>query len=138
MDEDRTMQEITSTADSNSILTYTTTCSTKKDKDGNTIKGDDSQGTGLWQWIVSTEDYKVAAFTPHTVCRRGENAFIAPPCPYYACLDEECTKCNVMNKEGKVMHSTEEAGEIVTEETVEDVVLPTKEELDEAAKGGDE
>ena len=110
MDEDRTMQEITSTADSNSILTYTTTCSTKKDKDGNTIKGNDSQGTGLWQWIVSTEDYKVAAFTPHTVCRRGENAFVAPPCPYYACMDEECTKCNVMNKEGKVIHEPEEGG----------------------------
>ena len=129
VDEHRTLQEISSSADSKSMMTYTTTCTTEKDKNGNLIKGNAGKGTGLWQWIVSTEDYNVAAFTPHTVCRRGANAFIAPLCPYYACLDEECTKCN-----GEVEDSTKategpEDGEAKVGAEVKQVKVPTKEEL---------
>jgi len=56
-----------------------------------TTEGKD--GAGLYQWIVSTADFRSQAFTWHTVCRTGDNWNKAPECPYNACLDPECNEC---------------------------------------------
>ena len=83
----RALEEITSTGASHQNVEFTTTCSIDATEDE--IKADKTLGgVGLWQYVISTEDYSVAAFTPHTVCRRGKLAFVAPKCPYYACLDD--------------------------------------------------
>ena len=76
-------KEIASTANSDQSVTQETTC---------TPKGTDL-GSGLWQWIITTEDYSVSAFTPHTVCRTGANAYIPPECPFWDCLNGDCSKC---------------------------------------------
>ena len=89
----RAMEEVASTSASNQDIEFTTTCSI--DATAEEIAKDKTLGgVGLWQYVISTEDYSVAAFTPHTVCRRGKLAFTPPKCPYWACLDDQCEKCN--------------------------------------------
>ena len=66
--EHEVAKEISSAAESNQTLTYKIEC--------NPNKGE--KMAGLWQWVVSTSDYNVSAFTPHTVCRTGKLAFEAP------------------------------------------------------------
>ena len=41
-----------------------TTCTTET--------GEEKDGAGLYQWIVSTSDYEYQAFTWHTVCKTGD------------------------------------------------------------------
>ena len=85
--ETRALEDVTSTAESSSSVDITTTCSISATDDE--IKADKTKGgVGLWQYVVSTEDMTAAAFTPHTVCRRGKLAFTPPQCPYYACKDD--------------------------------------------------
>ena len=59
-----------------------TTCTTK-----------DKEGAGLYQWIVSTDDMRNQAFTWHTVCRTGALWNKAPECPFFSCLNADCSEC---------------------------------------------
>ena len=53
----------------------------------------DKEGAGLWQWVVSTEDCMTHSFSWHTVCRTGALAFEEPECPFFACLNADCSSC---------------------------------------------
>jgi hypothetical protein len=85
--ETRSMEEVSSTGTSNHSVEFTTTCSIDA-KPEDIAKDKTLGGVGLWQYVISTEDLSAAAFTPHTVCRRGKLALTPPKCPYYACLDD--------------------------------------------------
>jgi len=46
----------------------------------------DSNGVGLWQWVVSTSDERSKANTALVVCRYGTGLWNKmPDCPYTAC-----------------------------------------------------
>lgn len=62
---------------------YTTKCSTE-----------DKNGAGIWQWVIATEDNEILSFTSHIVCRTGDLHNQEPLCPYYACLNADCSQCN--------------------------------------------
>ena len=55
--------------------------------------------------MISSEDYSVSAFTPHTVCRTGANAFEEPKCSYWDCNNGDCTRCKdkVVDKENDIL-----------------------------------
>ena len=57
-----------------------------------TTSGND--GAGLWQWVVASSDGTATSFSTHTVCRKGELAFAEPKCPYFACLNADCSECS--------------------------------------------
>ena len=76
-------QEIASASESNQELVYEIECNPPEGK----------RRAGLWQWVISTEDYSVAAFTPHTVCRTGDLAFKAPECAFHLCANYDCSEC---------------------------------------------
>ena len=80
--------EVSSAASVGTTTTHFTTCSSKE--------GDPDSRTGLWQWVITSEDYSVSAFTPHTVCRTGRNAFTEPECSYWDCNNADCTKCKAV------------------------------------------
>ena len=63
-------------------MEYETTCS-----------AEGQEGTGLWQWVVRTEDSSIIARGEHTVCKTGEGFNIAPRCPWTACVDGQCRQC---------------------------------------------
>ena len=52
------------------------------------------EGAGLFQWVVSSDDFTKQAFTWHTVCRTGPLWNTPPDCPYIACANAECTVCH--------------------------------------------
>ena len=58
--------EISSSASLGTTTKYTTTCTPDEGEKG---------GAGLWQWVISTEDFSTTALTAHTVCRTGDKAF---------------------------------------------------------------
>ena len=62
--------EVSSAASVGTTTVHMTTCSSKE--------GDPDTRTGLWQWVITSEDYSTSAYTPHTVCRTGSNAFSEP------------------------------------------------------------
>ena len=78
-------------------MTHRTTCTPK---DGETR-------AGLWQWVISSEDYSVSAYTPHTVCRTGDLAFVEPSCSYWDCDDSQCSRCKQTNEEKATLKGTE-------------------------------
>ena len=69
--------EISSSASVGTTTKHTTTCTPEEGE----------PGAGLWQWVISTEDYSTTALTAHTICRTGSNAFEAPACAFWDCLD---------------------------------------------------
>ena len=75
--------EVSSAASVGTTTTHHTTCAPKA---GETR-------AGLWQWILSSEDFSVQAFTPHTICRSGDLAFVEPTCSYWDCDNADCTAC---------------------------------------------
>ena len=79
--------EVSSAASVGTTSTHKTTCKTKGDGDR----------AGLWQWVVSTEDYSSAAFTPHTICRTGDLAFTEPSCSFWDCDNGDCSKCKTIS-----------------------------------------
>ena len=79
-------------------MTITTKCSIEASAE-DIAKDKTKGGVGLWQYVIATEDYSAAAFTPHTICRRGKLAFTPPKCPYYACKDDQCEECNEVEPE---------------------------------------
>ena len=81
--EHEAAKEISSAAESNQSLVYETDCKPPAGQ----------RRAGLWQWVISTQDYTVAAFTPHTVCRTGDLAFRAPECPFWSCANFDCSEC---------------------------------------------
>jgi len=83
-------KELSSTSSEDSTVVHSTTCTPRG------TNGDETAvlGCGLWQWVITTEDYSVSAFTPHTVCRAGEDAYKAPKCPFWDCINHDCTRCN--------------------------------------------
>ena len=81
--ESEVSKEISSAAESNQSMEYTVEC---KPGPGETM-------AGLRQWVISTSDYNVAAFTPHTVCRTGKLAFQSPQCPFMLCDNHDCSVC---------------------------------------------
>ena len=53
-----------------------------------------SDGVGLWQWVVDTNDGTSQLKSLHTVCRYGSGYYNSPPaCPWNACSNGECTEC---------------------------------------------
>ena len=97
-EETRAMEDLSSTQASHQNMTITTKCSIEASAD-EIAKDKTKGGVGLWQYVIATEDYSAAAFTPHTICRRGKLAFTPPKCPYYACLDDQCEKCLEVKEE---------------------------------------
>ena len=91
-EETRAMEDLSSVSASHQNMTITTKCSIEASAD-DIAKDKTKGGVGLWQYVIATEDYSAAAFTPHTICRRGKLAFTPPKCPYYACLDDQCEEC---------------------------------------------
>ena len=83
----RAREEVASVAMDHHTLEFTTTC-TIEASDEEIAKDKSKGGVGLWQYVITLEDYSASAFTPHTICRRGKLAMTPPKCPYYACLDE--------------------------------------------------
>ena len=81
--ENSVSEEIASTASVGTTTTHKTTCTPK----------DGESRAGLWQWVITTEDYSTAAFTAHTVCRTGDLAFKSPNCAYWDCDNADCSKC---------------------------------------------
>ena len=81
--EQEVAKEIASSAESNQSMVYEIEC--------NPPEGETR--AGLWQWVMSTSDYQVAAFTPHTVCRTGDLAFMSPQCPFQLCDNFDCSVC---------------------------------------------
>ena len=81
--ENSVSEEITNTASVGTTTEYKTTCTPK----------DGEAGAGLWQWVISTEDYSTTAFTAHTICRTGDLAFRSPECSYWDCDNADCSKC---------------------------------------------
>ena len=81
---DTISREISSTAGVDRTVTHETTCTPKDGEHG---------GTGLWQWVISTSDYSVSAFTSHTVSRTGKLAREAPVCNFWDCGNDECSVC---------------------------------------------
>ena len=77
--------EVSSAASQGTTTIHHTTCTSKP--------GDPDTRTGLWQWVISSEDYSTSAFTPHTVCRTGAHAFEEPECSYWDCNNGDCTAC---------------------------------------------
>ena len=57
-------------------------------------KYDNTETYGLYQWIITSGDNLYTAMDEHYVCRKNENAYTAPDCPYEACRDAECTICD--------------------------------------------
>ena len=53
----------------------------------------DTDGVGLWQWVVSSSDEESHVFSVHTICRYGSSYNEPPKCPWNACLDGQCTIC---------------------------------------------
>ena len=86
--EKEIVKEISSAAESNQELVYEIECQP--------LKGE--KRTGLWQWVIATQDYSYAAFTPHTVCRSGKYAFMPPACPFWNCANYDCTECKSKNE----------------------------------------
>lgn len=58
-----------------------------------TCTADGQEGTGMWQWVVRTEDSSIIARGEHTVCKTGEGYNVAPRCPWTACIDGQCRQC---------------------------------------------
>ena len=81
--ENLVSQEISSTASVGTTTTHFTTCTPKEGE----------SRAGLWQWVITTEDYSTTAFTSHTVCRTGDLAFKSPICAYWDCANADCSKC---------------------------------------------
>ena len=52
-----------------------------------------SGGVGLWQFAVYTSDEKSYTLTNHTVCRYGSLYNHPPDCPWNACTNGDCSKC---------------------------------------------
>ena len=77
-------REISSSAGVDRTVTHETSCTPKEGEQG---------GTGLWQWVISTSDYSVSAFTSHTVCRTGKLAREEPVCNFWDCANDECSVC---------------------------------------------
>ena len=75
--------EVSSVASQGTTTVHTTECNPK---DGETR-------AGIWQWVITTEDYSTSAFTPHTVCRTGDLAFVSPTCSYWDCNNGDCSEC---------------------------------------------
>lgn len=57
-------------------------------------KYDNTEIYGLYQWTITSGDNLYTAMDEHYVCRKNENAYTAPNCPYEACRDAECTICD--------------------------------------------
>jgi hypothetical protein len=75
-------RSVTETSTISSIRERSTTCTAK-----------DKEGTGLWQWIVRTEDGEILAKDQHTVCKSGDGYNKSPRCPWNACKNGDCTEC---------------------------------------------
>ena len=60
-----------------------------------TCTAEGKEGAGLYQWIVSSDDFMKQAFTWHTVCRTGELWNKPPECPYFSCANADCSVCNL-------------------------------------------
>ena len=97
--ENSVSAEIASTASVGTTTTHKTTCTPK----------DGESRAGLWQWVISTEDYSTAAFTAHTICRTGDLAFRSPDCSFWDCANADCSKCLSDTAEGAV---TTEAAQV--------------------------
>ena len=82
--------EIANTANVGTTTSHTTKCTPKADE----------KRVGLWQWVITTEDYSTTAFTSHTICRTGINAYESPKCSFWDCANVDCTAC-VGDKEKK-------------------------------------
>lgn len=54
---------------------------------------DGQEGTGMWQWVVRTEDSTIFARGNHTICKTGEGYNVPPRCPWTACVDGQCRQC---------------------------------------------
>ena len=81
--ENSVAEEIASTASVGTTTTHKTTCTPEEG----------GSRAGLWQWVISTEDYSTSAFTAHTICRTGDLAFRSPDCSYWDCANADCSKC---------------------------------------------
>ena len=75
--------EVSAAASVGTTTTHKTTCTPKKGENR----------AGLWQWVISSEDYSVSAFTPHTICRTGDLAFTEPNCSFWDCKNGNCSEC---------------------------------------------
>ena len=86
-------RDISSLSGLSSSMERTITCTPMVyDDAGILMTGSDAPlGSGLWLWVIATEDGSVSAMTPHTVCRYGENAYRPPKCPFWECLNADCT-----------------------------------------------
>ena len=73
--------EISSAASVGTTTIHKTTCTAKEGE----------ARTGLWQWVISSEDYSVSAYTPHTICRTGDIAFTEPSCSFWDCVNADCS-----------------------------------------------
>lgn len=52
-----------------------------------------NDGAGIYQWVVATADGTARSFTSHTICREGDLSLSEPECPYFACLNADCSEC---------------------------------------------
>ena len=73
------------------VSTVTTMSQTMEHSTSCTAEG--QEGTGLWQWIVRTEDSAIVARGNHTICKTGEGYNVPPRCPWTACVDGQCRQC---------------------------------------------
>ena len=87
--------EMSSAASEGTTTTHKTTCTPKDGEDR----------AGLWQWVISSEDYSASAFTPHTICRTGDKAFTEPSCSFWDCANGDCSECKAISakKETEVL-----------------------------------
>ena len=83
-------REISNTAAEDNTIMHYTTCG-KDDVAGQTP-------TGLYQWVITNEAGNVNAYTPHTICRVGENAWKMPDCQFWDCLNADCSRCKGDNE----------------------------------------
>ena len=62
---------------------YTTECTVKKG----------TEGVGLFQQVIYSNDGKLQTYGVETLCRYGALWKTVPDCPYDACADPECLSC---------------------------------------------
>ena len=80
------VRDVTSTFTEDYSLEQFTTCGDEN--------SDPDFGHGMYQWVVKTDSGNIKSYSGHTVCRTGANWNQPPACPWFACVNAECTVCH--------------------------------------------
>ena len=76
--------------------TFTKTTSTKTSF--KCVSPNPKEAIGVWQWVTTSNDGSYSARTNQFLCRFGAIADNAPSCPYGACANSSCSKCDPWKK----------------------------------------